>query len=1172
MIHSVYRRAAGAFLLAVACATATSAFSQTGTSDTNSTEILTISGKVDVAPPGSTAWIPGHTNEVLKVGDRIRTGKNSRATLRLSNRSILRVFELTTLEIQQAPRPGANAMLNVDSGTAYFFNRDRPLDTQFRTPSASGAIRGTEFNLAVADDGTMKLALLDGQVELNNSAGTAQLKSGEQAEVSKDKPPQKSALLDAVNVIQWTLYYPAILDVDELDLDGAAKQALADSLDAYRAGDLLQALAQYPENRAPASESEQVYRAALLLAVGEVDAAKTLLNQPMQGSRAAALAAALNEMIATVKGQSWTRSAPRALGTEFMAGSYAAQARHDLAQALELAVNAARLSPNSGFAQERLAEMQFSFGHTALALAALKSALQISPRNAQALALKGFALSAQSKMSEAELYFERAIAADGSLANGWLGRGLVRIHSGDVNAGRRDLETASALDPNRAFLRSYLGKAWSMDEPFQYTWNTQLALKELQRAMALDPNDPTAWLYSALLNDQRNCINDAIADLEHSEDLNGNRALYRSKFLLDQDQAVRSANLALIYEDAGLSDVATREATRSVEDNFANYSAHLFLADSYDALIDPKKSNVRYETPWENELLLANLLSPVNAGVLSGNISQQEYSSLFEADRLGAINQTQFFSRGAWLENGSQFGLFGDFAYSAEGYYYTDPGFRPNNAFDNYDYSLKVKQRLDAQDSVFLQAEQTHLASGDVNQYYYNNPAQPASPVQTQLTQTSKEDPNILLGYHRQWSPGQDTLVLYRNVQELYTLSDPVFPITFDEQVGGVNYPNSAAVNTSYQDQTELNSIEAEHIFQTDLQRVIVGLRYQTEGDQVENMLVNHYSLPAQPALDTTFWRTTAYAYYQLKLCDTVRLTAGGTYDKMRFPENIANPPISSQEEERERFSPKGGVDWTPDNNTRVRVAYTSSMAGIFNASSTLIEPSEIAGFNQAYRTLNSAATVPGAAFDTLGIGMDHKFPTRTYVNLEADLLHSRADQLLGVLTNLPPQIFLTPNAISSEEQHVDFREKDISINVDQLIGNELSVGLGYQLTAANISYDNLVLNAPANEANAHYKIRNEATLNQINLFANYYVRCGFFSSIQLNWWKQADVDFFPEEAGANFAQLNLFAGYRFPRRHVEIMLGLLNVTDRNYQLDPLTYYIDPAHTRTLEASLKFSF
>ncbi len=1172
---------AGAFVWAVVCASATIALSQTAAPATQDTVLLTLSGKVDISPGGSTVWSPGRANQTLIVGDRIRTGKSSRATLRLSNLSLLRVYELTTLEIQDPPKAGGPALLNVQAGAAYFFNRDRPLDTQFRTPSASGAIRGTEFNLAVADDGTMKLALLDGQVDLNNGQGSVQLKTGEQAVVEKGKAPQKSPLLDAVNVIQWTLYYPAILDVDELELDGGAKEALAASLEAYRAGDLLAALAQYPEGRAPGSDSERVYRAALLLAVGQVDAAQELLSQAAQGSRPAMLAEALKEMIATVKGQPWSRSAGRTLGTEWMAGSYAAQGRHELTEALKMAKSAVSMSPNSGFAQERLAELEFSFGHAAQALAALKTSLELSPRNAQALALKGFALSAQNKMTEAAECFERAISADGALANGWLGRGLVRIHSGDVKAGRQDLETAAALEPNRAFLRSYLGKAWSMDEPFRYSWSTQLAQKELGLAMHLDPNDPTAWLYSALLNDQRNDITQAIRDLEHSEDLNGNRTLYRSKFLLDQDQAVRSANLALIYEDAGFSDVATREATRSVEDNYANYSAHLFLADSYDALIDPKKNNVRYETPWENELLLANLLSPINAGALSGNISQQEYSSLFEANRIGAISQTEFLSRGAWLENGSQFGLLGDFAYSLEGYYYSDPGFRPNNSFENSDYLIKVKQQLTPKDTVFMQLEETRLTSGDVNQYYYNNPAQLGSPVQTQLTQESKEDPNVLIGYHRQWGPGNDSLILYRHVEEFYSLADPVFPTTFDQQlVSGANFPNPTPVNIAYQDQTELNSVEGQHIFQTEAQRVILGVRYQTEGDQVANNLVGTFPLPAQPGLDTDFWRTTAYGYYQLKLFDTLRLTGGATYDAMRFPENIANPPISSQEEERNRLSPKAGIDWTPDNNTRVRAAYTESMAGIFNASSTLIEPSEIAGFNQAYRSLLPESTVPGATFETLGIGVDHKFSTGTYLSFEADMLHSRANQMLGVLTNLPP--LPTPNAISSEQQYLDFRERDVSAHLDQLICDHLSIGVGYQLTAAHVSYENQLLNVPATEANARYKNSQNAKLNQVSLFANYFLPCGFFTSIQLESWIQNDLNFYQEvsgvrsytggEPGANFWQLNLFAGYRFPRRHMEIQVGLLNATAQDYQLDPLTYYIDPAHTRTFEASFKFNF
>src|SRR6266508_6166266 len=44
--------------------------------------ILTFSGKVEISRRPN-VWDPGHTNQVLQVGDRLRTGKNSRATVRL---------------------------------------------------------------------------------------------------------------------------------------------------------------------------------------------------------------------------------------------------------------------------------------------------------------------------------------------------------------------------------------------------------------------------------------------------------------------------------------------------------------------------------------------------------------------------------------------------------------------------------------------------------------------------------------------------------------------------------------------------------------------------------------------------------------------------------------------------------------------------------------------------------------------------------------------------------------------------------------------------------------------------------------------------------------------------------------------------------------------------------
>src|SRR5205823_4796844 len=128
--------------------------------------------------------------------------------------------------------------------------------------------------------------------------------------------------------------------------------------------------------------------------------------------------------------------------------------------------------------------------------------------------------------------------------------------------------------------------------------------------------------------------------LEASQERNDNRSLFRSRFLLDQDRAVRSVNLASIYRDAGMTDVSVREAARAVTSDYANDSAHLFLSDSYNELRDPTRFNLRYETVWFNELLLANLLSPIGGGRLSQQLSQQEYSRLFQADGLGFASST----------------------------------------------------------------------------------------------------------------------------------------------------------------------------------------------------------------------------------------------------------------------------------------------------------------------------------------------------------------------------------------------------------------------------------------------------------------------------------------------------------------------------------------------------
>src|SRR5439155_11037560 len=201
--------------------------------------------------------------------------------------------------------------INQQSGGSYFFNRERLTGVRFRTPQASGAIRGTEFNL-VYDEKTQTtvVTLIDGEVDLSNDQGSVTLKSGQQGTAEPGKKPTSAPFIDTTSIIQWTLYYPAVIDPDEFGLSDAEKDALSASATAYREGDLLGALASYPDNRQPASDAEKIFRAALLLSVGRVDQTEAVLGsvtqkEPVRDSRTALnpLSQALREVIAAVKGQ-----------------------------------------------------------------------------------------------------------------------------------------------------------------------------------------------------------------------------------------------------------------------------------------------------------------------------------------------------------------------------------------------------------------------------------------------------------------------------------------------------------------------------------------------------------------------------------------------------------------------------------------------------------------------------------------------------------------------------------------------------------------------------------------------------------------------------------------------------------------------------------------------------
>ncbi len=1132
----------------------------------NEVTVLEKEGRVEAARAGATAWTAAQTNQILRVADRVRTGERSRATLHLLDQSTLRMFELSEFLIEPLPDAPDRPVFSLSKGLLYFFHRDKPVDVQFKTRTATAAIRGTEFHLAVADNGRTVLTMFDGEVDLSNAFGAIQLKSGEQGVVEPGQAPVKTAVIDARNIIQWCLYYPGVLDVDELRFEVNEQAALRDSLTAYRAGDLLAALAAYPDGRVPVSEAEKTFYAALLLGVGKVDQAETLL--PTSGN----LAGALRALIVAVKNVPTAGTALLATNsaTEALARSYQLQAQSKLPEALRAAEASVAHSPQFGFGWARVAELEFSFGHTKPALAALEKSLALAPRNAGAVALRGFAFAAQNRIREATAEFDRAIALDGALGNAWLGRGLCRIRRGNISGGRDDLQVAATLEPQRALLRSYLGKAWSE------LGNSTRAERELALAKARDANDPTAWLYSALLLEQGNRINEAVGELEQSQKLNDNRRVYRSRLLLDQDRAVSGANLANIYRDAGMADVSVREAGKAVNADYGNYSAHLFLANSYNELRDPQGVNLRYETPFVSEYLLANLLAPVGAGTLSQQVSQQEYTKLFERDRVGLSSSTEYTSHGTWRQSAAQYGTFGNSSFAVEEAYNLSHGYRPNSDLEQTEYDFRFKHELTPKDSVYLQVSLANSSGGNTAQYYDQ-----AAAANAPFRFRDRQEPVLIAGYHHEWSPGVHTLLLASRLSDVYSVTNeraPAYVVAADEQ-GAVLQILPVGAAQDYRSRLEIYTVEAQQIWQTPRFTTVAGARYQGGSFNTHNRQVDFdvgvsdiIPQPVVQNMSVSFQRASVYGYEQWQALDSLRLIGGLSYERLVVPENFRFAPLSPSTETRYHLLPKVGAIWTPFKETAVRAAYSESVGGASFDQSFQLEPSQVAGFNQAFRSLipeSVSGANAGATFTSYGLSLEQKFPTRTYVAVVGEILESTVQRQDGAFV-VPPTLDTFPSTLS---ERLDFWEQSISLSLHQLVGRDWALGSGYRLSHAELK-DNFPSVSDAAGASTGFSPRRtlSGTLQTLDVHAIYQHPSGIFAQVKGSWTRQVNGASQAALAGDDFWQWDVLAGYRFPRRRAEITVGVLNLTDRDYRLSPLNLRQDTSRGRTFYAQFNFHF
>ena len=918
-------------------------------------KVLSVQGPVEVerggATPNSSAaagrsqWRAVEGDETLCPGDLIRVGPLGRAAIQLADevQTVLRLDERTTLSFP--PRePEAPPWLDLLRGVMHLITRV-PRRLQIHTPFVNATVEGTEFVLGVGEAET-ELIVFEGRVRFENAAGGLAVASREAALARAGEAPVRRVLVKPREAVEWALYYPPLIDLQLIERrperDAAA---LREAASAYRRNDLagaFTALDWVP--RGARGGAYFLLRAGLLLSVGRVREAEAALAEAEHADPRSGGASALRSVIALVRdqkdealrlAQAGAMLDPRSPLPE-SALSYAYQGRFEIERALEHARRAVDLSPEDALLWARVSELELSRGDLDAALEAAKKAEALNPTLARTQTVLGFAYLTRIEVKRAREAFEHAIQGDPADPLPRLGMGLAKIRDGDLEGGTREIETAASLDPNNSLVRSYLGKAYFEEK------RGGLAETEFEQAKLLDPEDPTPWFYDAIQKQTTNRPVEALHDLERAIARNDNRAVYRSRLLLDQDLAARSAAIGRIYSDLGFEQRALVEGWRSVNADPGDYSGHRLLADSYGAL-------PRHEIARVSELLQSQLLQPINLTPIQPQLAESnllliegqgpshpafnEFNALFVRDRLTLQPSFVFGDNGLLGEEVTQSGLWGKFSYSLGQLHVETDGIRENNDLEQDLYNAFVQADLAPSLSAQAEFRRRETEHGDLS-FRFDPEDFSLSSRRIQSAESYRA------GFHYQ--PRRD--------------SDVIVSLSYSE--------NDQLIDGSSAVGVEAYNVEAQYLVQA-------GLFHLTAGGGVNALSSEATTSTSIGAFNKSvnLQHGNAYLYSYLDYPQGLTWIAGASFDALDQG-SLGDVGVIDQ------VNPKLGLIWDISPRTTVRAAGFRVLKRALINDQT-IEPTHIAGFNQFFDDPNATES------RRYGLAVDHVFSSEAYGGLE---------------------------------------------------------------------------------------------------------------------------------------------------------------------------------------------
>lgn len=854
--------------------------------------LVSLKGSVKVSKDGKTRWKKADSGMSIPEGWYVKVGEESEAALMLKDRSQIRLRDNSIICLNKsgsAPeeKKQKKGFFSFLLGEFWMRNKRKVIKPDIKTKFFNMSIRGTELRVKVSPEGQTTATALEGKVLCENKLGSSVITRGIEARAGENQAVETYKIINPENSVQWLLVTLNVVGpADEFPVGADAVKAKQLSI---RSMQLLS------ENRL-----EKAYEKAL----------KAVNLSPDMASANIAMATVIQ-----VKGR--------------------------FEQALTFAEKGLKKDPVSEPALLRNIELLLGLNKVTKAEHLLKS-FKGQMTNLSFM-LKGYFFLLKKEFIMAQKAFKRSISMNKDVSRAWLGLGLALYASGKIDQGLDKLEIASLLNPLSAFPHNHLGKALYQAEEFKEAEN------EFVRASQLDPNDPTPHLYLSILAQDRFEPAKSIESLQKAIDMNDNRFVSRSRFLLDMDRSIKNINLASAMSWLGLNEWARHIGNKAVWQDNSNSSAYMFRAGESLLLS-------RVDVATLSDLKRSQLLKPVNSNTYP---SFTDYYTLLE---LPEHDQTLEVYAGTDQTLGSAITLKGgrsNHSYLASAGFDTTDGPFNNTGSSNRYLDLKLKG-----EPVFNHQLSFGLLGGR-GDYEDQRPLQNgfASPASDD---TDYDYYKLDVGYHWNISSMQDLLVsLQYQDRDSNAFKQRMLTTGFGSTFNWLD--------SLFQDDKRYRA-EVLDIFKFKDHQLSMGGVLGRRKRQIDDVQTFQFSFPASNITSLNSYKDPEeteirfFAKDLFKVSDKLMLDLGLGW--CRFD--------ADGKDDISRWLPQAGALFNLDENNLLRAAYFREIQPDYLSST--IAPVELAGFS-------TVTGVPsGTLTEAYGVAFDRDWASRYFASIDIQM------------------------------------------------------------------------------------------------------------------------------------------------------------------------------------------